>query len=445
MAHAAENPVGKSAHGANVSVLRHHRNASDQGVVHHALRIENFRHIQRAYGQDAAQAALGDVTRMLADLVRGHARAVADRRGTINVHIVTTEDGHEDGAMAVCRPRLEAFRRLIPLQAFPTRAGPVHLWLSGCGEKSDSFVGREDCTDGTFCGLPAGEGDKWAERYRADMTTAARLLPHLAPSYAGHAEAEDGRSLAFCWQAVHDAGEPDRVLYHEALARLVAPDGSVEMPDDLFPALERLGFARLVDHHVVAKILDELEASPDAVLGVNISAQSARLDHGWKEIQARLRRAPDIAQRLVIEITETAVAPDITGTVHFSAQIRRLGCKIALDDFGTGHASIRQLIALAPDFVKIDRFFVRRCASSNRDRELLAHIIGVARSLGSAVIVEGVETPEQADLIRAAGGMWQQGYHWSRPSFYRPWLVARQHLVTGLPIGATACLTEVEA
>ena len=445
MAHAAENLVEESPHGAKVYGLRRYSKASDQGVVRHALRIENFRHIQRAYGENAAQAVLGDVTRMRTDLVRSHGRAVADRRGTIDIHIVAAGDGPEDGAREACRHRLETFRRIVPLQTFSTLAGPDHLWLSGCGKAPDSLAGQEDGVNGAFCGLPAGEGDKWAGRYRADMATAARLLPHLAPSRAGCAGVGEARSLAFCWQAVHDAGEPDRVLYHEALARLVAPDGGVDMPGDLFPALERLGFARLVDHHVVTKILDELEASPDAVLGVNISAQSARLDHGWKEIQARLRRAPDIARRLVIEITETATAPDIASSVHFSVQMHRYGCTIALDDFGTGHASIRQLIALAPDFVKIDRFFVRRCVSSNRDRELLAHIIGVARSLGPAVIVEGVETPEQADLIRAAGGMWQQGYHWSRPSFYRPWLVARQHPVAGLPIGATACLTEGEA
>ena len=74
----------------------------------------------------------------------------------------------------------------------------------------------------------------------------------------------------------------------------------------------------------------------------------------WDEIKERLRCAPDLARRLVVEITETAAIPDISDAARLVSDLRRVGCRVAIDDLDAGFASVRQLLALAPDIVKIE-------------------------------------------------------------------------------------------
>jgi len=250
------------------------------------------------------------------------------------------------------------------------------------------------------------------------MALASKLLLAIAPAEPGRNAAP---TPALFWQPIRHAGDSSAIFYHEALIRLIDHDFEPRSPAATFLSLERLGLVRVVDHYVISQVLDELEMAPDIVLGVNISARSVVRDKWWDEIKDRLQRAPDLAGRLVIEITETAAIPDVSSAVRLVSDLRRLGCRIAIDDFGTGFSSVRQLLALAPDIVKIDRFFLRRGMACDRQREALRHLIALARSLGATVIVEGVESDEQAEVALEAGGIWQQGYHWGRPAASRSW------------------------
>jgi EAL domain-containing protein (putative c-di-GMP-specific phosphodiesterase class I) len=265
-----------------------------------------------------------------------------------------------------------------------------------------------DCDD-------AGEGSDWSAGYQQDMALAARALDAM----------RDGR-LNMSWQPVVSAGSPERSLYHEGLARIIDEQGGYLPVGDVVEALERLGLVRAFDHEIVATVLDEIEGGGDVVLGVNISGKSARLDAWWTSLFERLRN-PDIARRLVIEITETAaLAPEAPA---FADALRKLGCRVALDDFGIGHASLRNVLALSPDIIKIDAFFLRNAALSPAGQAMFAHLVGIAGAVAPIVIVEGVETEDQArladeaqsELAARSGDCWQQGYLFGRPSFWRSW------------------------
>ena len=420
-------------------MLRSPRRRIDSDFVHFSIRIENFAHVRRAYGEEGARAAVAGICRLLTDLLRADGIAVPEADGSIDV-LVWNLDALRGGTLAdACRTWLAEFCWLVPLCGFDTPLGPVHLRISGRWDIPDTLpsapdtlprapdtlpragvseTGRSGICDLGFGGaLPDDRGD-WSDRYRRDMSLVTGLLSGIM---AGACDEPGCRELALAWQPVCDPSCPDTMLYHEALVRLLDRDGKVHAPDEVFQALERLGFVRVVDHYVVSRVIDELEEAPDVILGANISARSVCEDIWWDQIRTRLRTMPDVARRLVLEITETADLPEMSGAVRFVAGMRRLGCRIALDDFGTGHASIRYLLALSPDLVKIDRFFVRRTATGEAGRDLLAHMIGVGRSLGAEVIVEGVETAEQADIVLSAGGRWQQGYHWGRPALCRTW------------------------
>jgi EAL domain-containing protein (putative c-di-GMP-specific phosphodiesterase class I) len=404
-------------------LLRRRRPLLDNAAVHFTLRVENFDHVRRAYGEDIARTALGSVHRLLNDLLQADGIIVPEMYGTIEVLVWNPSALGVGPLPEACRDWLDTLCRLVPLIAVETALGPVHLWLKGgwliTEEASvDKTVGAggEGALDIRFLGDGPGDSDAWAERYRADMALASKVLTSVAPVDLSR---DPAHALMLFWQPVRDAQAPDLLLYHEALLRLVDGDCAAESPSGVFLALERLGFVRIVDQYVVSLVIDELEASPDTVIGVNISARSVRDDAWWNEIWERLKAAPALAHRLVVEITETAAMPDISAAVRFASGLRRLGCRIALDDFGTGFASIRQLLALSPDIVKIDRLFLRRSLNGDRQRATLKHLIALARSLDATVVVEGVETDEQAQLALDAGGDWQQGYHWGRPALSR--------------------------
>src|SRR5690606_8958771 len=209
-----------------------------------------------------------------------------------------------------------------------------------------------------FSGEPAGDGELWAAHYRADMLQCSKLLSAVN---FGDAD-KNGFVVGLFWQPIRNAREPSTVLYHEALVRRVDADGTAHAPGEMLCALERLGFVRVLDHYVVSQVIDELEAAPDCTLGVNISARSMFYDRWWAEIIDRLRQTPNVASRLVVEVTETAALPGMAAAIWLATELRRCGCRITIDDFGTGFASIQQLLAFDPDIVKIDRFFLQRSA-----------------------------------------------------------------------------------
>jgi len=97
------------------------------------------------------------------------------------------------------------------------------------------------------------------------------------------------------------------------------------------------------------------------------------------------------------------------------SSLKAVGVRVAIDDFGTGYSSLSRLHHLQADVLKIDRSFVSRMTDDKDDREIVRHIITLARSLRLRVIAEGVETHEQANLLNSLGCEFGQGYLFSKP------------------------------
>ena len=135
-----------------------------------------------------------------------------------------------------------------------------------------------------------------------------------------------------------------------------------------------------------------------------------------------LQYRPDVARRLVVEITETAALSDLEEAARFVDTLRRMGCRVALDDFGVGHTSWRHLETLSVDTVKIDRSFVRNLADSHERRILLRDLLGPINSLGRITVAEGVESAADEAVARAEGFGYLQGYHLGPPTIERAWL-----------------------
>jgi EAL domain-containing protein (putative c-di-GMP-specific phosphodiesterase class I) len=229
--------------------------------------------------------------------------------------------------------------------------------------------------------------------------------------------------LLFAYQPVVCAatGEVD---YFECLLRMRDEVGNILAGAEFITAVEHLGLIGLIDRFVLEKAVQELGTHPEVRLGFNVSGLTAG-DRPWLRLLiSRLRNRPDLACRLIIEITETAALDNIEETARFVDTLRDAGCRVALDDFGAGHTSLRHLQSLAVDTVKIDGSFIRNLADSPENRVFLRHLLGLTKGFGLSTIAECVESVEDAALLRSEGIGYLQGYHIGAPTIERLWLAA---------------------
>jgi EAL domain-containing protein (putative c-di-GMP-specific phosphodiesterase class I) len=150
------------------------------------------------------------------------------------------------------------------------------------------------------------------------------------------------------------------------------------------------------------------------LMAVNLSrAQLGQRD--WARTVARILGETGMdARNLQLEVTESLAAQD-TDVQQRLHELKALGVTLALDDFGTGYSSLASLHLLPVDTVKIDRSFVSQSETSQHHRVLIEATVKVAQSLGMSTVAEGIETPEQAGVVRALQCDKGQGYLYSRP------------------------------
>jgi diguanylate cyclase len=150
-------------------------------------------------------------------------------------------------------------------------------------------------------------------------------------------------------------------------------------------------------------------------LSVNVSARQFRQSDFVGQVQAVLERTGANRQRLKLELTESMLVEDMDDIVHKMESLRALGVGCSLDDFGTGYSSLTYLKKLPLEQLKIDQSFVRDVLSDPNDAAIAHTIITLGKSLGFAVVAEGVETQGQREFLVANDCHIFQGYLFSKP------------------------------
>jgi EAL domain-containing protein (putative c-di-GMP-specific phosphodiesterase class I) len=227
--------------------------------------------------------------------------------------------------------------------------------------------------------------------------------------------------LLFAFQPVVCAvtGETD---YFECLLRMRDVRGSIIAGSEFITPMEQLGLIGFIDDYVLDLTVRELARHPGVRLGLNISGLTACIGPWLQSLVSVLQYRPDVARRLVVEITETAALSDLEESARFVDTLRRTGCRVALDDFGAGHTSWRHLETLSVDTVKIDGSFVRNLADSHERRVVLRDLLSAISGLGCITVAEGVENAADEAVARAEGFGYLQGYHLGPPTIERTWL-----------------------
>lgn len=216
------------------------------------------------------------------------------------------------------------------------------------------------------------------------------------------------------FQPIIDANSGE-IVGAEALARsMVASD-----PERLFARATSAALGERLSRMVQRKALRSAAAweGPLRDLGISINLLPADIcREGYERwLLDEIAAAGIDPQRITLEITETALLADRESVASRLATMRDAGLRIAVDDFGTGYASMAYLTSLPLDTLKIDRGLVGDIGRRERDRIVVSGMIRLAHELGLNVIVEGVETAEQLELLRGWGCDFYQGFFGSPP------------------------------
>jgi diguanylate cyclase (GGDEF)-like protein len=207
-----------------------------------------------------------------------------------------------------------------------------------------------------------------------------------------------------------------RISTCEALLRWNHPERGTVSPVDIIPVAEEMGLIVDLGRWILRKACVECMQWPEGVsVAVNFSSQQFHQRDVLSEVRYALEVSGLPAKRLEVEITESSLLRNTQWTHDALAQLKAAGVRISLDDFGTGYSSLSYLHTFPLNKVKIDRSFLEGI-DTDRPLTLLRGVARLSADLGMSVVVEGIETNEQLELITADGTVTEaQGYLFSRP------------------------------
>jgi PAS domain S-box-containing protein len=202
----------------------------------------------------------------------------------------------------------------------------------------------------------------------------------------------------------------------EALARWQHPQRGLIPPNEFIPLAEKSGLHGLLTGSLLRAVFAAAKDIPGHLaISVNISLTQLTDLTLPRHILAAAQQANFPLQRLILEITESALAGNTEHAARIANELKEQGSRLALDDFGTGYSSLRHLQLLPFDEIKIDASFVRSMNRTRESRKIAAAIVGLGNSLSLTTVAEGVESQTIADMLLWLGCDIGQGWLYGRP------------------------------
>lgn len=209
----------------------------------------------------------------------------------------------------------------------------------------------------------------------------------------------------------------DRTVGYEALIRWRHPERGMIPPMEFIPIAEETGMIGPIGEWALRRACEDARRLPeDCFVAVNISAIQFRNKDFVGIVADVIRETGMKPQRLELELTETAMMQDRERAATILDQLTEMGVLVTVDDFGTGYSNLSYLLDFSFHKLKIDRSFVSRLGTDENSGAVVSTIVGLSRALGVHTIAEGVETENQATLLRAAGCDVFQGFLFGRPA-----------------------------
>jgi diguanylate cyclase (GGDEF)-like protein len=363
------------------------RDAGQLAVV--LLDVDNFKQINDADGQTSGDQLLVDC-------------ANTWRRLLLEEHTLSRYGGDEfavllpGSSLGKAADMADRLRALAP--AGVSISAGVAAWMPG--DTPSVLLGRADVA-----------------LYDAKSAGRAQTMVYGDPS-RGASELEaaiaDGE-LFLQYQPVIRLRD-DTMTSAEALVRWAHPRRGLIPPMDFIPQAERTGAIHALGLWTLTQACAAAAFTGETLgIAVNVSVPELRNPEYAEAVRQVLRVNGLRPDRLTVEVTEALFDEDDPQVVRTLQRLRSLGVRVAIDDFGTGYSSLRWLEKFPVDIVKIDRSFVTAIDPERERQPVLSAIIAICRSLGMTVVAEGVETAEQAAVLRDLGCDYAQGYLFGRP------------------------------
>ena len=377
--------------------------------------LDHFDLINSVYGYEAGDAVISEVANRMRENLRD--RDIIGRFSGSKIGMILPEC--DSRGMLVAGYRI---LNLLRENVVTTEKGPIAVSVSIGG-----VLMPQHARDSKQVFMAAHQAIKESRRARDASIVAYQPDPkeeqekqrsaHMAEKIVS--ALKNGR-IHLAWQPVVDA-KSGQTAFHEALVRLESKDGEPLAAGEFVSVAQRLGLIRLVDHHALDLALETLKSAPTAVFSLNVSFETA-CDPEWlSKLAQSVMNRQDIAERLIIEVTESYAADSLEEAQQFIKSVRDLGCRVALDDFGAGYTSFRNLKTLDFDIIKVDGQFVDNLDSSHENQRFIKALVDLASLFDAQTVVEWVEDDITTDLLSDWGVDYLQGFKFGKPQRELPW------------------------
>ncbi|XYD06911.1 EAL domain-containing protein [Methylobacterium sp. NMS12] len=370
--------------------------------------LDGFKGVNDTHGHVTGDRILEEVAeRMNAVVPLG---SILARLGGDEFALIIAHRGRDADLEYLCRSIIAAVGRPFVCDGLNARIG-ASIGCARCIEPGTTAAQLVERADFALYEAKAHHRGTWV-MFAHEHETRMRLQGAVEHALR-HADLAAEFSLVF--QPMVDVGERRTVAF-EALARWHSPELGTVSPDRFIPVAERIGLINELTQILLAKALRAMAAWPAHVsLSFNLSMADITAPEAITRLCAAITASGIDPARLQFEATETAMIDDFAQAQAGLARLKALGVSLSLDDFGTGYSSLAYVHRLPVDKLKIDRSFTQGLLEHDSARKIIRTILELSHSLNLDCVVEGVETPEQAALLRKLGCRTMQGYLFHRP------------------------------
>ena len=378
--------------------------------------IDKLAVINETYGFDSADEVIITTGQRLAQALRGS--DVIGRTAGNKFGIILSECGERE--MTLVAQRLH---KAVHDEAIETRAGSVSatvslgaVWLpEGASTSQEAMLRAEESLERAKATGRNGfavfaKSEQRESTRRRLITIGDEIMAALRSD-----------RLVFAYQPIVGA-RSRKAEHYECLLRLRREDGTLANAGEFIPAAETLGLVRLVDRRALEMAVAQLYAHEDVKLSINVSGTTA-CDQSWLQSFINyVRENREVAERMTVELTETAALHGFEENSRFVSRLRDMGCRVAIDDFGAGYTSFRNLHNLHVDVVKIDGDYVKNLSTSPDNQVFVRTLVDLAKNFRLETVAEWVGSEEDAKLLQELGVDYFQGFYFGEPNVSPDWL-----------------------
>ncbi len=377
--------------------------------------IDKLAVINETYGFDVADEVIVATGQRLAQSLRG--TDVIGRTAGNKFGVILGECGEREMALVA-----ERLRAAVRGDVIETRSGTVSatvsigaVWLpEGAANSQEAMLRAEEALERA---KHLGRNGFVIYAQSAQRESQRRRLMGIADEMMS---ALDDNRLVIAYQPIIGA-KSRQPEHYECLLRLRRLDGTIAAAGEFIPAAEQLGLIRLVDRRVLEMAVAQLYKYPNIRLAMNVSGTTAG-DPSWLQSFINyVRENRAVAERMTVELTETAALQAFEENARFVSRLRDMGCRVAIDDFGAGYTSFRNLHMLRVDIVKIDGSYIKNLSKSPDNQLFVRTLVDLAKNFQLETVAEWVDSPEDADLLQRFGVDYFQGFYFGKPEIEPEW------------------------